>query len=60
MTDALTSALVQSTNTTAIFQGDPVVPDGSGFIIQGSAAIMTQVAGIFQQGLSISTPQSAM
>ena len=49
MTDALTSALVQSTNTTAIFQGDPVVPDGSGFIIQGSAAGTTQVAGIFQQ-----------
>lgn len=49
MTDALTAALVQSTNTTAIFAGDPVCPDGSGFIIQGSAAGTTQVAGIFDQ-----------
>lgn len=49
LTDAATAALVQSTNTTAIFSGDPVIPDGSGFIIQGSAAGSTQLAGIFRQ-----------
>jgi len=47
-TDALTAALVQSTNTTAIFQGDPVSPDGSGFIVQAAAGT-TQLAGIFRQ-----------
>jgi len=47
-TDALTAALVQSTNTTAIFQGDPVSPDGSGFIVQAAAG-STQLAGIFKQ-----------
>lgn len=48
MTDALTAALVQSTNTTAIFQGDPVSPDGSGYVVQSSVGTV-QLAGIFQQ-----------
>ena len=47
-TDALTAAIVQSTNTTAIFAGDPVSPDGSGFIVQATAGT-TQLAGIFKQ-----------
>ena len=47
-TDMLTSAIVQSTNTTAIFQGDPVSPDGSGYIVQAAAGTV-MLAGIFKQ-----------
>jgi hypothetical protein len=48
LTDAFTYAIVQSTNTTAIFAGDPVSPDGSGFIVQATAGT-TQLNGIFRQ-----------
>lgn len=48
LTDATTAAIVQSTNTTAIFQGDPVSPDGSGFIVQATPGT-TQLNGIFTQ-----------
>lgn len=47
-TEATTYAIVQSTNTTAIFAGDPVSPDGSGYIVQATAGTV-QLNGIFKQ-----------
>jgi hypothetical protein len=38
-------ATIQSTNTTAIFYGDPVEPNAAGYIIQGTGS--ASIAGIF-------------
>jgi len=48
-------ATIQSTYTTAIFSGDPVEPNASGYIIQGTGSIT--IAGIFVGCKYLSTSQ---
>ena len=48
-------ATIQSTYTTAIFSGDPVEPNASGYIIQGTGS--TTIAGIFVGCKYLSTSQ---
>jgi hypothetical protein len=48
-------ATIQSTYTTAIFSGDPVEPNATGYIIQGTGS--TTIAGIFVGCKYLSTSQ---
>ena len=48
-------ATIQSTNTTAIFYGDPVEPNAGGYIIQGTGS--ASIAGIFVGCKYLSTSQ---
>lgn len=48
-------ATIQSTNTTAIFYGDPVEPNAAGYIIQGTGS--ASIAGIFVGCKYLSTSQ---
>ena len=48
-------ATIQSTNTTAIFYGDPVEPNSTGYIIQGTGS--ASIAGIFVGCKYLSTSQ---
>jgi len=44
------SVYISSSNTTAIYNGDPVNPDANGFIVRGvtsSSSSNTQIAGVF-------------
>jgi len=48
-------ATIQSTNTTAIYFGDPVEPNAAGYIIQGTGSLT--VAGVFVGCKYLSTSQ---
>jgi hypothetical protein len=48
-------ATIQSTNTTAIYFGDPVEPNAAGFIIQGTGS--ASIAGVFVGCKYLSTSQ---
>jgi hypothetical protein len=49
------TATIQSTNTTAIYFGDPVEPNAAGYIIQGTGSIT--IAGVFVGCKYLSTSQ---
>jgi hypothetical protein len=48
-------ATILSTNTTAIYSGDPVEPTATGYIIQGTGSIT--IAGVFEGCKYLSTSQ---